>query len=114
MFLGKDSVRVATTFDSLRRAYDEHGDTGYLRKWIELIRTDEALPEDQRFLASFAGSDIVSYYARLGEKELALDELEKHFDEPQWWHQIKFIQMYDSLHDEPRFKALVKKAGLEP
>jgi hypothetical protein len=26
---------------------------------------------------------------------------------------LKFKAMYDSLHDEPRFKALVKRAGLE-
>jgi len=47
------------------------------------------------------------------EKEKALDELEKHFDESQVWHQINFKATYDPLHNDPRFKALVKRAGLQ-
>jgi hypothetical protein len=35
------------------------------------------------------------------------------FDEPNAWSQIKFLSMYDSLHEEPRYKALVKRAGLQ-
>ena len=108
--LGKDSARVAASHDALRRAYDERGEAGYLRKWIELLHEDEALPEEQRLF----DNNIVGYYARLGEKEMALKTLEEHFNEPQTWHQIKFLAMYDSLHDEPRYKALVKRAGLEP
>ena len=39
--------------------------------------------------------------------------VEKHFDEPNCWHQIKFEPLYDNLRDEPRYKALVKRAGLD-
>ena len=110
---GKDPARVASFYTALREAYDAGGEQGYLRKRIELIRqVDHTLPENQRLLDD--GSDwlVAGYYARLGEKEKALDELEKHFDEPQCWHQIKFLPEYDNLHDEPRFKALLKRAGL--
>jgi len=110
LLLSNDRARINASYDALRRALAEQGDTGYLRKWIELIRADEALPEDQQLFRN----DIVGYYARLGEKENAFDELEKHFDEPQVWHQIKFIATYDSLHNEPRYKALVRRAGLQP
>jgi tetratricopeptide (TPR) repeat protein len=108
--LSNDRARINTGYDELRQALAEQGNTGYLRKWIELIRADESLPQDQQLFRN----DIVGYYARLGEKEKALDELEKHFGEPQVWHQIKFIATYDSLHDEKRFKALVKRARLQP
>ena len=111
--LHQDPARVAASYGALRQAYDSQGEQGYLRKWIELIRADRSLPDEQQLFADFADIDLVGYYARLGEKEKALDELEKHFDEPQVWHQIKFLPMYDSLHDEPRFKALVRRAGLE-
>jgi len=63
--------------------------------------------------AEVSNSDLAGYYARLGENKKALDDLEKHFDEPNVWSQIKFLAMYDSLHDEPRFKALLKRAGFE-
>jgi serine/threonine protein kinase len=110
---GKDPAAVNGIFDALRRAYQTEGQSGYMRKWIELIRANEALPEDKQS-DLFGDHDIAGYYARLGDKETALDELEKHFDEPNAWSQIKFQPEYDSLHNEPRYKALVKRAGLQP
>ena len=100
---------MAAAYGALRQAFDTQGGEGYLRKRIELIRADRLLPEDQQLFSD----DTAGYYARLGEKEKALDELEEHFHEPQVWHQLKFDPMYDNLHDEPRFKALLKRAGLE-
>lgn len=103
--------KVSTAYAALRQAYDAQGQEGYYRKWIELVEADNALPFDQRL---FYEEDLAGCYAMLGEKEKALDEIEKHFDQPQRWHQIKFEPLYDTLHDEPRFKALVKRAGLQP
>ena len=107
--LRQDPDRVLASYAALRQAYDTQGEQGYLRKMIDLVRADRSLPEDRQI---FADMDLVGYYARLGEKEKALDELEQHFDEPQVWHQIKFKPMYDRLHGEPRFQALLKRAGL--
>ena len=30
------------------------------------------------------------------------------------WHQMKFLWWFDPLHDHDRYKALVKRAGLDP
>jgi serine/threonine protein kinase len=110
---GNDPARVAEVFGSLRKAYETGGAQGYLRRMTEVILADEALPDDQQMFADGSNTDLAGYYARLGENEKAFDDLEKHFDEPNVWSQIKFVAMYDSLHDEPRYKALVKRAGLE-
>ena len=109
---GKDPIKVAAIYGALRQAYDTGGQQAYFRKWVELIHADQALPLDERML-DFDNGELACYYAQLGEKEKALDLLEKHFDQPQLWHQIKFMSPLDPLHDEPRFKALVKRAGFE-
>jgi tetratricopeptide (TPR) repeat protein len=106
--------KVTAWYDSVRGAYDADGKQGYFRKWIELIRADDALPENER-MPDDLGYPVLAYcYAQLGEKEKALDELEKHFDEPYVWAQIKYEPRLDSLHGEQRYKELVKRAGLEP
>ena len=113
LLFGNDPAGVTAFYGALRQAYDTSGEQGYFRKWIELLRADEALPVEERMF-DYSDHDLPGYYARLGENEQALDELEKHFDEPNIWHQIKFFPLHDSLRNEPRFKALVKRAGLEP
>jgi serine/threonine protein kinase len=109
---GKNPAKVTALYAALRQALDAGGPEGYLRKQLEMLLADRALPKNERVL-DFSDRDIAGYYAVLGEKEKALDWLERHFDEPQVWHQIKFLWWWDSLHDEPRFKALVRRAGLE-
>jgi len=109
--LGEDPGRVSAVYDELRRAYEEEGERGYLRKSIEVILAQENLPEDQKLLEVLV---LPGYYARLGEKEKAIEALQRHFDEPQVWHQVKFIATHDSLRDDTRFQALVKRAGLKP
>ncbi len=53
-------------------------------------------------------------YIGLGENDLALEWLEKAYEERDatlvW---IKVSRVYDSLRSDPRFKALLKKIGLE-
>ena len=52
-------------------------------------------------------------YALLGEKEKALDNLEKAYENGAFmlaW--VKTDPNFDSLHSEPRYQALVKKMGL--
>ena len=111
---GQDPAKIDPGYAAVRQAYESHGEVGYWQKRIELTLARESLPEAQRIDSEIVNEPLAGYYAKLGEKQKALDELEKHFDEPNVWHQIKFEPLYDSLHDEPRFKALVKRAGLEP
>jgi len=57
---------------------------------------------------------MASYYSSLlGDKEEALNSLEKAFQERSpGMHAIKTWPEFDSLRDEPRFKALMQKMGL--
>lgn len=53
-------------------------------------------------------------HAPLGEKELALDALEKGVEaRSPYLVYLKVDPMLDSLRDDPRFKALLKKVGFE-
>jgi len=109
---GLDATQVTAPYDALRQAYDTSGERGYLRKWIELVQAEASLPEEKRVFGDASDYDLAGHYARLGEKEKALEELEKHFDEPNVWNQVKFLPLHDSLRGDPRFEALVKRAGL--
>jgi len=52
-------------------------------------------------------------YVALGDKEKALDWLERAYDQNAWAvYVIKAEPMFDPLRGEPRFEALVKKMGL--
>src|SRR5262249_44073339 len=101
---GRDPARVNACYAALRQAYDAVGQTGYFRNYIEMIHEQESIPEQEIFFSVF---ELAACYAVLGEKQKALDEIERHFV----WHHLKFEPLYDSLHDEPRFKALLKRAG---
>ena len=110
-----DPHKIDANYEALRQAYETAGHKGYWLERIKLIQIQLSLPENERLGSDFFDeSNLAGCYAKLGENQKALDELEKYFDEPNVWHQIKFEPLYDSLHDEPRFKALVKQAGLEP
>jgi serine/threonine protein kinase/Tfp pilus assembly protein PilF len=106
----QNTNRVISGYGALRQAYITDGEKGYFRKYIELIREDESLPEDDQV---FFKGDIAGYYARLGEKGAALDEIEKQLDQPMVRAQLKFEPFYDTLHDEARFKKFLKRARLE-
>jgi serine/threonine protein kinase len=104
---GGDPAKVAARYAALREAYDTRGQEGYFRQWIEKIRADAA-DGQELFEQHTAG-----YYAFLGDKERALDELEKDFEMFGIWQVLKFDFHYDPLHNEPRFQALLKRAGFE-
>jgi adenylate cyclase len=62
-----------------------------------------------------APSVRVPIHLGLGEKDKALDWLEKSYEEQDgacWW--LKTDPLYDSLRPEPRFQALVKKVFPDP
>ena len=56
-----------------------------------------------------------SYYAWLGEKDLAIEWLTKAIDER--YHGVAFTNVspaYDPLRDDPRFQDLLRRMNLEP
>ena len=103
--------KVKAAYNEVRQAYLTSGVKGYCRKFIEMILPDPAHPEEKPF---FPEGDLPGYYALLGEKDKALQWLEEHFDASNHGALLKFQPLFDSLHDEPRFKKLLERAGLPP
>jgi tetratricopeptide (TPR) repeat protein len=112
---GPAQAKLAPAYDAVRQAYESQGEQGYWRKVIEITLAQRVIPADQRLVSElFNETYFGGYYAKLGEKQKALDELEKHFDEVNVWNNIKFEPIYDNLHGEPRYHALVRRAKLQP
>ena len=76
----------------------------------QILRDFEILAK-QRYVSP-AASMVV--YLGLGEKEKALEWLEKCYADrdTQCWF-LKVDPLYDSIRNEPRFQALLKKVGLD-
>ena len=59
--------------------------------------------------------DLAIVYLALGEKQQALDWLEKAYEDRNWWMPwIKVEPRFDSLRSDPRFADLVRRVGLPP
>ena len=104
---GEDLTETKEFYDAWRQAFKSGGERGYWEKKLEDLTADTNPPQlrDSR--------QIAGCYAKLGQKEKALAEIETYFDVMAVWNALKFEPTFDSLHDEPRFKALLKQAGLE-
>lgn len=90
------------------RAYAKAGRTDEARRIIDELR--ERTDDEHVSIAAFA-----VLYAALGEKEQALDWLEKEYEERSGDSLLilKISPDWDSLRSEPRFIALLKKMGLD-
>src|SRR5438876_4368986 len=79
-------------------------------------KAEEALREVEQLAKRqyVSPTAFVTIYLGLGEKEKALDSLEKAYEEQDsaCWY-LKIDQIYDSVRNEPRFQAILKKVGLE-
>jgi adenylate cyclase len=84
--------------------------SGEREKARQILRDFETLAK-QRYVAP--GASMVVYLG-LGEKDKALDWLEKCYADrdPRLWF-LKVDPVYDNLRDEPRFQAVLKKVGLD-
>jgi serine/threonine-protein kinase len=76
----------------------------------QILRELEEMAKRQ-YVSSTAFADI---HLGLGEKEKALDWLEKSYQDQEsaCWY-LKVDPIYDSVRSEPRFQAILKKIGLE-
>jgi hypothetical protein len=94
--------------DALRQAYVVRGWRGYWRKRLELARAEERQrPVQSVFLAEL--------YARLGEKDQALEWLERAYEERH--PALIFLNLdpkWESLRPEPRFQSLLQQIHLAP
>jgi serine/threonine-protein kinase len=84
--------------------------TGDRAKGEQILHDLEELAK-RRYVAPGAR---VTVYLGLGEKEKALEWLEKCYQDQDgacWW--MKVDPLYDGLRNEPRFQAILKKVGLD-
>ena len=88
-------------------AYAKSGD----RDKAQAILAELKQMSSRRFVSPFCNAII---YLGLGDKERALDGLERAYEvRSQWVLLLKVDKVYDSLRPEPRFIGLLKKVGLD-
>src|SRR5882762_5192564 len=93
-------------FAALGYAYAKSGQRekaeAVLNQWKEVGKT--------KYIANYW---VAIVYAALGEKDAAFGELEKAYQEHDWFIQRLRVDPYmDPLRDDPRFKDLVRRLGL--
>ncbi|MDT5158023.1 MAG: eukaryotic-like serine/threonine-protein kinase [Acidobacteriota bacterium] len=95
-----------TALAGLGHAYAASGQRGQA---LQLIGQLNELAK-RRYVSPY---HLAIIYAGLGERERALDELERAADERyNWLVFLKVEPLFESLHSEPRFNALVRRVGL--
>ena len=83
---------------------------GERKKAMEVL--EELLSQSQHRYVSNYG--IAMLYACLGENNKAFEYLDKAYEDRDGsLYRVKFDQRLENLHSDPRFKALLKKMGLE-
>jgi hypothetical protein len=109
LLTGEDPSEALRREDALRAALAARGPSGY---WAELLTTaqiDNKVPEAY----SSTSYGIAVIYARLGEKDKALESLERAYAE----RQIAMTELsnepaFDPLRSDERFRNLLHRIGL--
>jgi TolB-like protein/DNA-binding winged helix-turn-helix (wHTH) protein len=105
---GEDPRSALELEDSLRKAFAARGSRGYWEKLLELSRRSNNPPE-----AYTTHDGLAVLYARLGEKEKALDALELAYQNRQLhMTEIGTEPAFDTLRPEPRFQSLLNQVGV--
>jgi TolB-like protein/DNA-binding winged helix-turn-helix (wHTH) protein/tetratricopeptide (TPR) repeat protein len=106
---GEDAQVVRSREEALRNAVAAHGAQGYWRTQLEFATVRPNPPEayDDAF-------GIAIIYARLGEKEKAIESLKSTYAERTIaMTEIGVEPAFDALRSEPRFHELLRRVGLE-
>ena len=102
------SSRSPSLAAAIGLTYKTSGYTGVLQDWLETLKE-----QSKREYVSFY--DLAQTYARLGEKDPALESLERAFDE----HDSKLVSLkvdpaFRALRSDPKFQKVVHRIGLPP
>jgi tetratricopeptide (TPR) repeat protein len=102
-----DRIKIAASEDAaLRRAFATEGAQGF---WQQIQR------ENEKFGRSVGEFDTPQVYARLGEREKALEELQRNYEERRALGTLLNVDpAFDSLRSDQRFGDLVRRMGLPP
>ena len=92
---------------SLEQAYAVGGYTGYMRKQLDQLKASSQTKP-------VSPLEFAYTYASLGEKDHAIEWLEKAYEERDPWLYVKAEPKLDSLRSDPRFKDLLRRLGLPP
>ncbi|MFY9608929.1 MAG: hypothetical protein WAU45_09990 [Blastocatellia bacterium] len=94
---------------SLREAHKRSGIRGFLQRWL-----DEEKQSDARLVPNFPRSQLIAkLYGRLGEKERAMEWLEKACEGRHLFlEHIRTEPDFDSLRSKRRFTDLLRRIGL--
>ena len=105
---GEDQKSVLQKEAELRRAWTTGGPLGYWNKVLEFTQRPDNPPETY---GSPFGTSIL--YAQLGEKDRALECLEKAYEQRSlFMMEIAVEPAFDSLRPDPRFQDLLHRVGL--
>lgn len=93
---------------ALTRAFQSDGARGYWQKELEFAREKQNPPE--AYVTPYGRAII---YSELGDKENAIEELEKAYAERDLYMiELANTAEFDFLRQEPRFKSLLQSTGL--
>jgi TolB-like protein len=110
MLSGEDPQVVRSREEALRQALTIHGAQGY---WLTLLDFATLKPNPPEAYDDAYGIAII--FARLGEREKAIDSLESAYAQRSTgMTEIGVEPAFDTLRSEPRFHLLVRRVGLEP
>ena len=107
LLAGDHRVKIAASDEvSLREAFVARGARGFWQEMQSQGAKDD--PEVGEF-------GMPQLFARLGDKENALEELNRGFDErASLTTRVNVDPAFDSLSSDPRFQNLVQRMGLAP
>jgi tetratricopeptide (TPR) repeat protein len=108
MLTGEDPAIVLTKENELRQALAGRGPRGY---WETLVRFSQAKQNPPEAYVSPYGLAIL--YTHIGEKETALQQLEKAYQlRENQMTEIGIEPAFDPLRSDPRFRDLIRQVGL--
>jgi TolB-like protein/Flp pilus assembly protein TadD len=104
---GDNRVKIAASEAvALRRAFAADGARGF---WQQILREEEVIDPE------IGGFGVPQVYARLGDKQKALERLNRSYEEREALGTLLNVDpAFDSLHSDQRFGDLVRRMGLTP